>query len=326
MTSLPSTYPHLTLHLTDRAHTPFISSPLSQPGQPQEALANELDQTSRQSQLQALQSLTTTALKAHNAAARFGLGLPNRIMVEHGSSGPVVLTSYVRAKRKEPGPPPPAPATAVVSEGKAQPASDPVPRAQAELATGALAPSSDPNQHGAKKQQETDRNAAAAATTPRSTESSAQSPSPAPAVAPTHSQPQPVLPSKQSAASAASPAPPSNPGAHQDKAEEAGKHEANKRKPLFVSLVISPSPDDLADARRAATCLERAGRELQHALAEEESECLAAPGPPGTEVGGDSAPATIGRSSPDNTAGEEDDETAAAHKHGQDNDGDCGEE
>ena len=232
-------------------------------------------------------------------------------MVEHGPSGPVVLTSYVRAKRKEPEPQPPALATPVIPEGKErkpQSGSGPLLSGQAEPATGAPVPSSDPNDNGPKKRQASDRNGVAAVMTSGNTESNAQGPSPAPAAAPTQRQPQPVLPSELPTASTSSPSPHSKVGGHQDKGEEGGKHDSNKRKPLFVSLVISPSPEDLPDARRAATCLERAGRELQQALAEEESECLAAPGPPGTEVGGDSAPATIGRRSAENTAGEEEDD------------------
>lgn len=81
---------------------------------------------------------------------------------------------------------------------------------------------------------------------------------------------------------------------------------------MLLSLVVSPTPDDLADARRAASRLERVGRELQHVLQEElnrDSDSLAAPGVPGTEVGGDSpsAPATLAYTSAGNTtAGEED--------------------
>ncbi|KAK2045426.1 hypothetical protein LZ31DRAFT_575244 [Colletotrichum somersetense] len=77
MASLPSQHPSLALHLTDRALNPILTSARSQP------------------QLEALSSLTTTALTAHAAANRFSLGPAQRIIVEHGPGSPVVLASFM---------------------------------------------------------------------------------------------------------------------------------------------------------------------------------------------------------------------------------------
>ncbi|KAE8452913.1 hypothetical protein EG329_013185 [Mollisiaceae sp. DMI_Dod_QoI] len=75
----------LALHLADRALTPILSScrqPSSSPAQTQD-------------QAQALSSLTITAINAFESASRLGLGIPERIMVETQSSGPVILHSYL---------------------------------------------------------------------------------------------------------------------------------------------------------------------------------------------------------------------------------------
>ncbi|KAI8962882.1 hypothetical protein F5Y11DRAFT_321310 [Daldinia sp. FL1419] len=81
MANLPSQHPHLSLHLTDRALTPLISS--SSP-------------TRSPSRLEALTSLSHAALSAHESALRLGLGAPLRVMVEH-DTGPIVLQSFLRA-------------------------------------------------------------------------------------------------------------------------------------------------------------------------------------------------------------------------------------
>lgn len=75
-------------HLTDRAGTPLLSS--SQP-------------TSRtsQSQSQALSSLTTAATTSCDTASRLGLGLPQRILIETSSSGPVILHSYLSPRSSQ---------------------------------------------------------------------------------------------------------------------------------------------------------------------------------------------------------------------------------
>ncbi|KAI5860209.1 hypothetical protein GGS23DRAFT_614056 [Durotheca rogersii] len=78
MANLPSQHPHLSLHLTDRALTPLVTSARSAP------------------QLDALGSLSHAALAAHEAAQRLGLGQPRRVLVEHGRAGPLLLQSFVR--------------------------------------------------------------------------------------------------------------------------------------------------------------------------------------------------------------------------------------
>ncbi|RYP92979.1 hypothetical protein DL770_000853 [Monosporascus sp. CRB-9-2] len=80
MASLPAKHPNLSLHLTDRALTPLITSA--------SASAQQLD---------ALTSLSHTALSAHETASRLGLGVPQRVMVEHGGGGggPLVLQSFL---------------------------------------------------------------------------------------------------------------------------------------------------------------------------------------------------------------------------------------
>ncbi|KAF8863672.1 hypothetical protein BDZ45DRAFT_107897 [Acephala macrosclerotiorum] len=75
----------LALHLADRALTPILSSSR----QPSSSAAQSRNQA------QALSSLTTTALTAYESALRLGLGVPERIMIETQSSGPIVLHSYL---------------------------------------------------------------------------------------------------------------------------------------------------------------------------------------------------------------------------------------
>ncbi|KAI1851040.1 hypothetical protein JX266_003705 [Neoarthrinium moseri] len=77
MANLPSQHPNLSLHMVDRTLTPLITS------------------SRTQDQLQSLSSVSQTALLAHEAAFRLGLGAPQRVMVEHGPNGPVLLHSYV---------------------------------------------------------------------------------------------------------------------------------------------------------------------------------------------------------------------------------------
>ncbi|KAI0437772.1 hypothetical protein F4803DRAFT_537366 [Xylaria telfairii] len=76
MSNLPSQHPSVSLHLTDRALTPLITS------------ARDPDHLSY------LTSLTQTAQAAYESAQRLGLGPAQRIMVEHGE-GPVLLQTYL---------------------------------------------------------------------------------------------------------------------------------------------------------------------------------------------------------------------------------------
>ncbi|KAI2473299.1 hypothetical protein F4781DRAFT_381380 [Annulohypoxylon bovei var. microspora] len=79
MANLPSQHPYLSLHLSDRALTPLITSARTRP------------------QLEALTSLSHNALSAHESALRLGLGSPQRIVVEHAGAGPVMLQTFLRA-------------------------------------------------------------------------------------------------------------------------------------------------------------------------------------------------------------------------------------
>jgi hypothetical protein len=87
MAHLPSHYPSLALHLSDRALTPIISSSAgSGPGAPDDRDHDRLP---------ALTALTSTALAAHDAAQRLDLGSPLRLVVEFADAGPVVLSAFL---------------------------------------------------------------------------------------------------------------------------------------------------------------------------------------------------------------------------------------
>ncbi|KAH7326196.1 hypothetical protein B0I35DRAFT_474878 [Stachybotrys elegans] len=77
MSTLPSQHPTVSLHLTDVALTPLITS------------------SSSPSQLESLTSLAHSALNSQAAARRVNLGSPQRIMVEYPDRGSVVLQSYL---------------------------------------------------------------------------------------------------------------------------------------------------------------------------------------------------------------------------------------
>lgn len=85
MAASSSNSPQLALHLADRALTPIISSSR----QPSTSAAQSRNQA------QGLSALTTTAITAYETALRLGLGVPERIMIETQSSGPIVLHSYL---------------------------------------------------------------------------------------------------------------------------------------------------------------------------------------------------------------------------------------
>ncbi|OTA84646.1 hypothetical protein M434DRAFT_400394 [Hypoxylon sp. CO27-5] len=122
MANLPSQHPHLSLHLTDRALTPLITSSRTRP------------------QLDALTSLSHGALSAHESALRLGLGSPQRIMVEHPDNGPVLLQSFLRAD----APAHPTTTTNTTATATANPSS---PSSSATAAANGHQPSSsDPNE------------------------------------------------------------------------------------------------------------------------------------------------------------------------------------
>ncbi|KAI9742290.1 MAG: hypothetical protein M1818_004190 [Claussenomyces sp. TS43310] len=77
MTSLSAHHPSLALHLTDPALGPLVSSSTTRPS------------------LEALNALQTASLTTYTTAARLGLGLPQRVMIETARGGPVLLHSYL---------------------------------------------------------------------------------------------------------------------------------------------------------------------------------------------------------------------------------------
>jgi hypothetical protein len=79
-----STSSNISHHLTDHTGTPLFSTSTS---------TNRPSQS--QSQSQALSSLTTAAITAYDTASRLGLGMPQRILVETSSPGPIILHSYL---------------------------------------------------------------------------------------------------------------------------------------------------------------------------------------------------------------------------------------
>jgi hypothetical protein len=88
MADLAASGSQISIHLTDRALIPIISSSRSNTSQ-------------SQSQAQALTSLTTAAITAYDSASRLDLGLPQRILVETSSSGPVILHSYLNPQSSQ---------------------------------------------------------------------------------------------------------------------------------------------------------------------------------------------------------------------------------
>jgi len=75
--------------LADRALTPIVSS-IPLPTTDNNELLRREDV-----QLQSLTSITSTAINAFDSAAKLGLGLPQRIVVETQSGGPALLHAYL---------------------------------------------------------------------------------------------------------------------------------------------------------------------------------------------------------------------------------------
>lgn len=87
-----STDNHSQWLLADRALTPIISSvPL-----PTTSTTGDDDLSrNEQKRLQSLTTVTTTAVSVFDSAARLGLGLPQRVVVETKAGGPVVLHAFL---------------------------------------------------------------------------------------------------------------------------------------------------------------------------------------------------------------------------------------
>ncbi len=96
MAKLLSSNGQLSIHLADRALTPILStSSIPSPNDANPPLQS-------QAQSQAMSSLTTAAISAYDSASGLGLGVPQRIMIETNSSGPVILHSYLNPSSQRP--------------------------------------------------------------------------------------------------------------------------------------------------------------------------------------------------------------------------------
>jgi hypothetical protein len=234
MANLPSQYPHLALHLTDRALTPLITSARGQ------------------QRLQSLTALSHTALNAHESALRLGLGMPQRVMVEHGE-GPVFLQTFMSPQPAPVAPSlphddqtrPSAPDTGNMSAAIAQLASLSV-----SSANGATQHSQAPAQNPQPQTQQ-QQGALALAAESRGTAQSG---------------PAPTTSAYLRGAVATD-------DEHEHSAFLGGEHDIDNEEnsdapPMLVGIVVGPSSDDTLEARRAAARLERVGREIQGRWAE----------------------------------------------------------
>ncbi|KAL8288718.1 hypothetical protein RB597_000695 [Gaeumannomyces tritici] len=84
MANLPHHYPQLSLHLADRSLTPLVTSSSPSSSSP-----------SSSSRHDALARLASSALGVHDAASRLGLGAPQRVLVEYGPRGPLLIQTFL---------------------------------------------------------------------------------------------------------------------------------------------------------------------------------------------------------------------------------------
>ncbi|KAI2624096.1 hypothetical protein GGS21DRAFT_328170 [Xylaria nigripes] len=218
MANLPSQHPTLTLHLTDRALAPLITSA----------------RTPQHKHL--LTALSNTALNAHESAQRLGLGIPQRIMVEH-NDGPLLIQTFLSPPAPRPAQPATNPATTAAAAS--QPAMLTVPGASANNPPphhqGALVPSPD-NRTG-----------------------------PAGSLAPI-----PTTYPRGGATTVEEHDPPFSPIdadiclASDDEDDDDDEDEENPdAPPMLLGIVVASAPHETREARRAAVRLERVGREIQ---------------------------------------------------------------
>ena len=245
MANLPSQHPNLSLHLTDSALTPLITSARAQ------------------SHLESLTALSHTALDAHESAQRFGLGAPQRIMVEHGANGPVVLQSFLN----------PHPPTTATTDTNPQ--------------TPLRSRNNTPRQHQGALALAVENRAPAATyttTTPTTPIATATSTTEAHlrggAGADEDEDEEPL--EEQLRTYSINPS--ANPSVLDDDEEEEEEEEGDKEDPnappLLLGIVIAPSPDETGEARRAAARLERVGREIQGRWFEFHGTTTTNPAPP----------------------------------------------
>ncbi|RYP58056.1 hypothetical protein DL769_009131 [Monosporascus sp. CRB-8-3] len=225
MASLPAKHPNLSLHLTDRALTPLITSA--------RASAQQLD---------ALTSLSHTALSGHETASRLGLGVPQRVMVEHGGGGPVVLQSFLSPSSSlASSASTPTPGTAG-DGGTDQAATRPGTRANG--ADGGDAPAegtADGEERGEGEGERTTHDTISSTTTTRLQRLQLQT-------------------QEELTAGARV--------GDDDYSGDAEVEEGVNTPPMLVGVVVAPSADEALDARRAAARLERVGRGVQARWAE----------------------------------------------------------
>ncbi|RYP78455.1 hypothetical protein DL771_000640 [Monosporascus sp. 5C6A] len=233
MASLPAKHPNLSLHLTDRTLTPLITSA--------RASAQQLD---------ALTSLSHTALSGHETASRLGLGVPQRVMVEYGSGGggPVVLQSFV------------SPSLSSASSASAS-ASTPTPGTagdggidQAATRPGTQANGADGGDTAAEGTADGEEQREGEQERERTTHDTMSST--------TTARLQRLQLQTQEGLTA---------GARvgdDDYSGDAEEEEGVNTPPMLVGVVVAPSADEVLDARRAAARLERLGRVVQARWAE----------------------------------------------------------
>ncbi|KAI6089863.1 hypothetical protein F4821DRAFT_230093 [Hypoxylon rubiginosum] len=252
MANLPSQHPHLSLHLADRSLTPLITSSRSRP------------------QLDALTSLSHTALSAHESALRLGLGSPQRIMVEHTGRGPVLLQSYLRASPSTA----PSSSAATTHNNTNTNTTAPTALSSTTISTPTVPGGATTNgATGSPPSSSSSSLTSASAQTPVNEAAGGGAGAGAAAVERRLQQLQLGEPS-----AALQPAEP-----------EDGAHDDNSGAPMLVGVVVAPGADEARDARRAAARLERVGREVQAWWADVEQQMQGGEEEEGGAAAGDAA-------------------------------------
>ncbi|CAJ2502824.1 Uu.00g102180.m01.CDS01 [Anthostomella pinea] len=235
MANLPVQHPNLSLHLTDRALNPLITSSSS-------------SSRNSPSQLQALTSLSHTALNAHESALRLGLGSAQRIMVEHADGGPVLLQTFLNSK----------PSSASSSSSVAVAAAvGRITTATNGMARLSIANGDDQQEPGALALAASTRNGGLEDASPLTLSSTSPYTTTA---GPSNSSNNPHL---RGGADDPQTLHLDNNNPNNEQAEHDDDEEDANTPPMLVGLVVAPSADDTLDARRAAARLERVGREIQ---------------------------------------------------------------
>ncbi|KAI0402547.1 hypothetical protein F4802DRAFT_351052 [Xylaria palmicola] len=216
MANLPSQHPALGLHLTDRTFTPLITSARAEP------------------QLEHLTALAHAAQAAHESALRLGLGVPQRIMVEHHGDGPVLLQTFLS--------PHPPPANTAPEDEQAARSPSPSPSTSATNGHPQHAPGETP------LDQDQGQGSLAHAAAAES-------------VVPVHGDPataayRHLLLGHDAVAAAAA------------AADIDDLDEDPDAPPMLVGIVVAARAGEALDVRRAAARLERVGREIQGRWAE----------------------------------------------------------